>query len=134
LVVFLAQHDLVSLKSLVAQPHTATVSHTLGKNGFASERKDGHGYMCTSVPEGTEVRWFWPITERDRHGAAAISPTERATPSELLQRWRDDKATRLQLEQLQTCLERAGYRVRRINFSVGKFHSRLLVQQVIPLE
>jgi hypothetical protein len=130
--VFLAHHDLVSLKSLVAQPHTATVSRTLGKNGFASERKDGHGYMCVTVPEGTEVRWFWPITERDRHGAAAISPTKKATPSELLQRLQDDKATRLQLEQ--TCLERAGYRVTRINFSVGKFHSRLLVQQVVPLE
>jgi hypothetical protein len=134
LVVFLAQHDLVSLKSLVAQPHTATVSRTLGKDGFVSQRKDGHGYMCISVQEGTEVRWFWPITERDRHGAAAISPTKKATPSELLQRWQDDKATRLQLEQLQTCLERAGYRVTRINFSVGKFHSRLLVQQVITLE
>jgi hypothetical protein len=125
--VFLAQHDLVSLKSLVAQPHTATVSRTLGKNGFASERKDGHGNMCVTVPEGTEVQWFWPITERDRYGAAAISPTKKATPSELLQRWQDDKATRLQLEQLQTCLERAGYQVTRINFSVGKFHSRLLV-------
>lgn len=130
---FLTQHDLVSLKSLVAQPHTATVSRTLGKNGFASERKDGHGYMCMSVPEGTEVRWFWPITERDRRGAAAISLTKKATPSEVLQRWQDDKATRLQLEQLQICLERAGYKVTRINFSVGEFHTRLLVQQVIAL-
>jgi hypothetical protein len=132
--VFLAQHDLVSLKSLVAQPHTATVSRTLGRNGFASQRKGGHGYLCMSIPEGTEVWWFWPITKRDRRGGAAISPTKKATPSEVLQRWQDDKATRLQLEQLQTCLERAGYRVTRINFSVGKFHSRLLVQQVITLE
>jgi hypothetical protein len=123
----------MSLTSLIAQPHTATVSRTLGKNGFASERKDGHGYLCMSVPEGTEVRWFWPITEHDRRGAAAISLTKKATPSEILQRWQDDKATRLQLEQLQTCLKRAGYRVTRVNFSVGEFHARLLVQQVISL-
>ena len=124
----------MSLKSLVAQPHTATISRTLGKNGFASERKDGHGYLCTSVPEGSEVWWFWPVTERDRRKAAEINIFRQATPSELLQRWQDDKATRLQVEQLRTCLERAGYKVTRVNFSVGEFHSRLLVQQVIPLE
>jgi hypothetical protein len=123
----------MSLTSLVAQPHTATVSRTLGKNGFASQRKDGHGYLCMSIPEGTEVWWFWPITKGDWRKTADIDIFKEAAPSERLQRWQDDKARRLQLEQLQTCLERAGYRVTRINFSVGKLHARLLVQQVISL-
>ena len=123
----------MSLTSIVAQPHSATISRTLGK-GFASERKVGHGYLYMSVPEGTEVWWFWPITERDWRKAGEIDILRRATPSELLQQWQDDKATRLQLERLRTCLERAGYKVTRVNFSVGEFHSRLLVQQVIPLE
>jgi hypothetical protein len=123
----------MGLTSLVAQPHTATVSRTLGKNGFASQRKDGHGYLCMSIPEGTEVWWFWPITKGDWRKTADIDIFKEAAPSERLQRWQDDKARRLQLEQLQTCLESVGYRVTRINFSVGKLHARLLVQQVISL-
>jgi hypothetical protein len=112
--------------------NTAIVSRTLGILGFASNKKDGHGYFCWTTPQGTEVWWFWPVTTRDQIRAASVIGDllfgRRSETSLRSEQWKEDTATRKQLEQLQTRLERVGYTVTRVGFGMTEGHPRLLVQ------